>query len=95
VYFVTHREREIPTMQILGSESRFGDRHRIIDTLRNQREFEGALSVEANAACALLCEIELLQVVAQAADQFARFPPGPGANESLTLLRNSLRRWKE
>jgi hypothetical protein len=73
----------------------FGERHRAIDILRNQRESGGSLSVYPAAVRALLQEVDLLQVVAQAAEHVAAFPRNDGAGEALTNLQNSLRRWKE
>ena len=84
-------------MQLLMSESLrvFGERHLEIDALRIQRELGDPLAVEAETVQALLQEIDLLQVVAHAADQIAGFPAGASAGEPLLNLRNSLRRWKE
>jgi hypothetical protein len=53
------------------------------------------LAAETETVQALLLEIDLLQVMAHAADHVAGFPPGGSAGEALTHLRNSLRRWKE
>jgi hypothetical protein len=84
-------------MQLMMSErvQVFGERHHAIDLLRNQRESGGSLSIYPAAVRALLQELDLLQVVAQAADHVAEFPPGQSADEPLTVLRNALRRWKE
>ena len=84
-------------MQLLMSERVrvFGDRHRAIDLLRNQRESGESLAVYAGAVRALLQEVDLLQIVAQAAEHVAALPVSETAGEPLTNLRNSLRRWKE
>jgi hypothetical protein len=73
----------------------FGERHQMVDMLRNQRETGGSLSLYPGAVRALLQEIDLLQVVAHAAEHVAAFPCGEAAGEPLTHLRNSLQRWKE
>ena len=52
-------------------------------------------AVETETLQALLQEVDLLQVVAQAAEHVAAFPGGEGAVETLTNLGNSLARWKE
>ena len=84
-------------MQLMRSErvQVFGERHQAIDLLRNQREPGGSLSICPAAVRALLQEIELLQVVAQAAEHVAGFGPGESGRELRALLRNALRRWKE
>ena len=84
-------------MQLLVNERVrvFGERHRVIDSLRSQRESGGALAVEPEALHALLQEIDLLQVVAHTAEHVAGFPPGARGGEPLAHLRNALRRWKE
>ena len=84
-------------MQLQTSERirGFGDRHHSIDLLRAQRESGGSLAIYPAAVRALLLEVDLLQLVAQAAEQLAAFPAGQSASEPLTHLQNSLRRWKE
>jgi hypothetical protein len=73
----------------------FDERHRAIDLLRNERESGGSLAFYPGAVRALLQELDLLQVVAQAADHVAGYPAGASAEEVYATLRNSLRRWKE
>jgi len=73
----------------------FGERHQAIDLLRHQRESGGSFAVYPAAVRALLQEIDLLQVVAQAAEHLAAFPADQSAGEALTQLRHSVRRWKE
>jgi len=73
----------------------FGERHRMIDLLRTQRETGGSLAFYPGAVRALLQEVDLLQVVAQAAEHVAAFPAGESGGETLVQLRNVLRRWKE
>ncbi len=84
-------------MQLIMSErvQVFGERHRAIDLLRNQRESGGSLSIYPAAVRALLQELDLLQVVAQAADHVAGFPAGQSAGEPVAVLQNALQRWKE
>ena len=84
-------------MQLLRSEpvQGFSERHQIIDWLRDRRESGDPFTVETRTLQALLQEVDLLQVVAQAAGHVAAFPCGAGAVEPLTNLRNSLTRWKE
>ena len=83
-------------MQRLTSERvrTFGERHHAIDLLRNQRESGESLALYPGAVRALLQELDLLQVVAQAAENIAGYPAG-ATEEVLANLRNSLRRWKE
>jgi hypothetical protein len=73
----------------------FGERHRAIDLLRTQRELGGSLAFYPGAVQALLEELDLLQIVAQAAEHVAAYPAYTGADEVFANLRNSLRRWKE
>jgi len=84
-------------VQLLMSEPLrvFGERHVAIDALRKQRELGDPLAPETWAVQALLQEIDLLQIVAHTAEHIAGFPAGASADEPLTNLRNSLRRWKE
>jgi hypothetical protein len=84
-------------MQLLMIERarEFGERHQVIDWLRAQRESGDSFAVDPDAVHALLQEIDLLQVVAQAAEHVAAFPCGESAGEPLKHLRNSLLRWKE
>jgi hypothetical protein len=84
-------------MELLRSEplQAFSERHRIIDWLRGRRESGDPFAVETGTVQALLQEVDLLQVVAQAAEHVAAFPCGEGSEEPLTNLRNSLTRWKE
>ena len=82
-------------MQLLMSDRIFDDRHRVIDALRSRRELGDPLIVETEAVQGLLQEIDLLQVVAQAAELVAEFPADERIGEPFTNLRYSLRRWKE
>ena len=84
-------------MQRLTSEQvcTFGERHRAIDLLRTQRELGGLLAYYPEVMPALLQELDLLQMVAQAAEHVAAYPAYTGADEVFANLRNSLRRWKE
>ena len=81
-------------MQLLMSDRMFYERHRVIDALRSRRESGDPLIVETEAVQGLLQEIDLLQVVAQAAELVAEFP-ATSAGESFVNLRHALRRWKE
>jgi hypothetical protein len=83
-------------MQRLTSERvrTFGERHHAIDLLRNQRESGESLALYPGAVRALLQELDLLQMVAQAAEQITAYPAS-GTEEVFANLRNSLRRWKE
>ena len=84
-------------MQLVVSERAraFSERHQVIDWLRVLRESGDSFAVDANAVQALIHEIDLLQVVAQAAEHVAAFPAGESIGEPLSHLRHSLRRWKE
>ena len=84
-------------MQRLTSERvrTFDERHRAIDLLRNQRESGESLALYPGAVRALLQELDLLQMVAQAAEHIAGYSAGASTEEVLVNLRNSLRRWKE
>jgi hypothetical protein len=73
----------------------FRDRHQVIDRLRGQRESGESFAIDVSAVGALLQEIDLLQVIAQAAEHVAAFPDVARAGEPVVHLRNSLRRWKE
>jgi hypothetical protein len=84
-------------MQGMTSEraQTFCERHRAIDLLRSQRESGGSLALYPGAVRALLQELDLLQVVGQAAEHVAGYPASASAEELLANLRYSLRRWKE
>jgi hypothetical protein len=84
-------------MRCLTSERvrAFGERHQAIDLLRNRRESGGSLALYPGAIPALLEELDLLQMVAQAAEHIAGYSAGASTEEVLVNLRNSLRRWKE
>jgi hypothetical protein len=84
-------------MQRLTSEQvcTFGERHRSIDQLRTQRELGGSFAFYPGAVSALLEEVDLLQMVTQAAEQVASYSAHTSADEVFANLRNSLRRWKE
>ena len=73
----------------------FSERHRAIDLLRGERESGGSLAYYPAAVRSLLQEVDLLQVVAQAAEHVAAFPAGASADEPLAQLRYALQRWKE
>jgi hypothetical protein len=84
-------------MQSLTTERArtFRERHQAIDLVRAQRESGGSLAPDPGAVRALLQELDLLQVVAQAAEHVAGYPVGASAEELLASLQYSLRRWKE
>ena len=82
-------------MQLLVSDHAFEERHRVIDALRSRRESGDPLIVETVSVHALLEEIDLLQVVAQVAEQLAGFPPSERGGEPFVNLGHALRRWKE
>jgi hypothetical protein len=82
-FVITERARE------------FNQRHQVIDMLRGQRESGDTFVLDPEVITLLLQEVDLLQVVAQAAEHVAAFPCGEAATEPLIHLRNSLRRWKE
>jgi hypothetical protein len=67
----------------------------MIDLLRSQRELDGTLAYRPGAVRALLQELDLLQIVAQAAEHVAAFPRAESAGEPLAYLHNALQRWKE
>ena len=82
-------------MQLLVSDHAFDERHHVIDALRSRRESGVPLVVEAVSVHALLQEIDLLQVVAQAAEHVAGFPSGARCGEPFVNLQHALRRGKE
>ena len=83
-------------MQLIGERVwEFRERHHVIDRLRGQRESGEPFAIEVSALGALLQEIDMLQVIAQAAEHVAAFPNTARAGEPVVHLRNSIRRWKE
>jgi hypothetical protein len=84
-------------MQSLMTEraQTFCERHRAIDLLRSQRELGESLALYPGAVPALLQELDLLQLIAQAAEHVAAFPASASAEEVVANLWYSLRRWKE
>jgi len=75
------------------SEQRFEARHRVINTLRAAREQGSPLAPSQIEVQALLEEIDRLQVVAQAADNFAPCAPH-GLEEPHLVLCAALQCWK-
>jgi len=79
-------------MTVWMSEQCFEVRHRVINKLRDARE-QGLPGAASQADLqALLEEIDQLQLVAQAANNFAPFALH-GLEEPQTILRDALRAW--
>jgi len=79
-------------MTVWMSEQCFEVRHRVINKLRDARE-QGLPGAASQAELqALLEEIDQLQLVAQAANNFAPFALR-GLEEPQTILRDALRAW--
>jgi hypothetical protein len=75
------------------SELHFEFRHRVLNKLRAAREHGLPLAAGQTEVQALLEEVDRLQVVAQAADNFAPCAPY-GLEEPQTALRAALQTWK-
>jgi hypothetical protein len=75
------------------SEQHFEVRHRVIDKLRVAREHGLPLAASHTDVQALLEEVDRLQLVAQAADNFAPFTLR-GLEEPQTILRAALQTWR-
>jgi len=80
-------------MTICVSEQHFDVRHRVIDKLRAAREKGLALAASEADLHALLDEMDKLQLVAHAANNFTPFALR-GLEEPQTVLRDALRAWK-
>ena len=81
-------------MTVWMSEQYFDVRHRVIDKLRCAREQGEPVAASQGDLQALLEEIDQLQLVAQAANNFTPFALS-GLEEPQAMLRNALRAWKE
>ena len=75
------------------SEQRFEVRHRVINKLRTARENSVPLAPSQTDVQALLEEVDRLQMVAQAADNFAPCAPY-GLEEPHMVLCAALHTWK-
>ncbi|HLZ26872.1 MAG TPA: hypothetical protein VKV73_06085 [Chloroflexota bacterium] len=75
------------------SEQRFEARHRVINRLRAVREQGLPLAASQTDVQALLEEVDRLQVVAQAADNFAPCAPHALAEPHMVLCE-ALQTWK-
>ena len=80
-------------MTVRESEQHFDVRHRVINTLRDEREQGLPLAASQADVHALLEEVDQLQLVDQAANNFAPFALC-GLEEPQTVLRDALRAWK-
>ena len=80
-------------MTVSVSEQHFDVRHRVINKLRVAREQGLPLAASQADVQALLEEVDQLQLVAQAASNFAPFALR-GLEEPQTVLRDALRAWK-
>ena len=80
-------------MTVLVSELQFDVRHRVINKLRIAREQGLALAASQGDVRALLEEVDQLQLVAQAATNFAPYALC-GLEEPQSVLRDALRAWK-
>jgi hypothetical protein len=80
-------------MTVRVSEQHFDVRHRVIDKLRGAREQGLPLAAGQADVQALLDEVDQLQLVAYAADNFTPFA-FCGNEEAQTVLRDALRAWK-
>ncbi len=79
-------------MTVLLSELHFDDRHRVINKLRVAREQGLAVAASQGEVQALLEEVDQLQLVAQAATNFAPYALC-GLEEPQAVLRDALRVW--
>jgi hypothetical protein len=70
-------------------------RREVVDRLRTSRELELALEADDQQVREVLEEIDLLEMVAGAADDLTRFPATRETAEAAAALRHALRRWKE
>jgi hypothetical protein len=75
------------------TEQLFEARHRIIARLRVAREQGLPLEASHTDLCALLDEVDQLQLVAHAANTFIPFTLR-GLEEPQSVLRDALRTWK-
>jgi hypothetical protein len=75
------------------SEQHFEVRHRVINKLRAARERGLPLAATQSEVQALLEEVDRLQLVAQAAENFAPCAPY-GLKEPHTVLCAALQTWK-
>ena len=82
-------------MHAMVTERAFTVRHGVINLLRQERELGHPLTISTDDVQALLEEISLLQVIAQAAENVASFPQRYGTDAPLARLGSLLRRWKE
>jgi len=80
-------------MTVRDSEQHFDERHRVIDQLRGAREQGLPLAASHAEVQALLDEVDQLQLVAHAANNFTPFALR-GLEEAQTILRDALRAWK-
>jgi len=80
-------------MTIRVSKQHFDVRHRVINKLRVAREQGLPLAASQADVQALLEEVDQLQLVAQAANNFAPFALC-GLEEPQTVLRDALWAWK-
>jgi hypothetical protein len=88
-----HCIREGMGMTARLSEGCFEVRHRVINKLRGAREHGVPLAATQSEVQALLEEVDRLQVVAQAADNFVPCMPN-GLEEPQAVLRAALQTWK-
>jgi len=75
------------------SGQHFATRHQVIDKLRGAREQGLPLAASQTDVQALLEEVDRLQLVAQAADNFVPFALC-GLEEPQNILRAALQTWK-
>jgi hypothetical protein len=80
-------------MTLRESEQHFDERHRVIDQLRGAREQGLPLAASQAEVQALLDEVDQLQLVAHAANNFTPFTMC-GLEEAQTVLRDALQAWK-
>ena len=80
-------------MTVRETEQHFDVRHRVIDHLRCAREQGLPLAASQVDVEALLDELDQLQLVAHAANNFTPFALR-GLEEAQTVLRDALRAWK-
>jgi hypothetical protein len=80
-------------MTVTQTAQHFDVRHRVIDQLRGAREQGLPLAASQADVEALLDEVDQLQLVAHAANNFTPFALC-GLEEAQTVLRDALQAWK-
>jgi hypothetical protein len=79
----------------LNISTRAAERQTAIDRLRLDTERGLVLTAHDGELRAILDEVQLLEIVAGAADSVVLFPGTPESGPAMTALRDALRRWKD